>query len=147
MLQPPSVGRDFGLDELTEAVVKVNRSPVMTLWATVLMHENGYSWAEALSLGSTVTGLNARAKGERLGIFDKDTQSQGSRPATANVEVLGRAVPCCRTEDGEMRGVLRERPVQPSTVLRGLKNSFANTRAVGRVSQHCKCRELTCSDV
>jgi len=50
-------------------VVLVNRSPVMVLWAACLAHLDGYTWAEALSLGSAVAAQMARAKGSSLGLY------------------------------------------------------------------------------
>ena len=52
------------------AIIQVNRAPVMTLWAAVVAERLGFDRDEALTLGQTVAGLNAQAKGQRLGIFE-----------------------------------------------------------------------------
>ena len=49
--------------------VKINRAPVLTLWAAVVAQRLGYSEAEALTLGKALAGLNAQSKGRRLGIY------------------------------------------------------------------------------
>jgi hypothetical protein len=41
---------------------RVNRSPVMILWSAVVAYSTKYTWDEALSLGSTVSALNAQSK-------------------------------------------------------------------------------------
>lgn len=38
--------------------VKVNRAPVMTLWAAVVAERQGFNREEALTLGRAVAGLN-----------------------------------------------------------------------------------------
>lgn len=60
-------------------VVEVNRAPVLTLWAAVVAKHLGYDEDAALMLGRAVAGLNAQAKGRRLGIF-KPGVKLGQRP-------------------------------------------------------------------
>ena len=63
----PSVSTEvIGMSAKT---VTINRAPVLTLWATVVAERIGFDRDEALSLGKTVAGLNAQAKGRRLGIY------------------------------------------------------------------------------
>lgn len=50
--------------------VKINRAPVMTLWAAVVAERLGFDWKEAITLDRGVAGLNAQSKGRRLGIFE-----------------------------------------------------------------------------
>ena len=49
--------------------ISINRAPVLTLWAAVVAQRLGFDEVEALTLGKAVAGLNAQAKGRRLGIF------------------------------------------------------------------------------
>ena len=49
--------------------ISINRAPVLTLWAAVVAQRLGFDEDEALTLGKAVAGLNAQAKGRRLGIF------------------------------------------------------------------------------
>jgi hypothetical protein len=53
---------------LAENKIKINRAPVMTLWAAVVAERRGYDRPEALTLGRAVAGLMAQSKGRRLGI-------------------------------------------------------------------------------
>jgi len=87
-------------------VVRVNRAPVMTLWAAVVAERLGFDEDEALTIGQAVAGLNAYAKGVRLGIYTPEPESlkeQRKKLEPKNVlqvDVLHRAVPVVRTEQG-----------------------------------------------
>ena len=49
--------------------MKINRAPVLTLWAKVVAEQLGYSEDEALALGKAVAGYTAQFKGRSLGIY------------------------------------------------------------------------------
>ena len=69
--------------------IKINRAPVLTLWAAVVAERLGNDRDTALTLGKAVAGLNAQSKGRRLGIFKED-ESRRARPSPS------RAVPARR---------------------------------------------------
>jgi hypothetical protein len=50
--------------------IKINRAPVLTLWATVVAERLGFDQDTALTLGQAVAGLSAYAKGVSLGIIE-----------------------------------------------------------------------------
>ena len=51
--------------------VRVNRAPVLTLWAAVVAERLGFERDEALTLGCALAGLTAHAYGRvRLGILE-----------------------------------------------------------------------------
>jgi len=110
-------------------VVRVNRAPVMTLWAAVVAEHLGFDEDEALSIGKTVAGLNAQAKGVRLGIYSPDPdklKKARNKPPTAevlHVDVLHRAVPVVRTKNG-LRALSHDEPVSPDSVRRYLASKF-----------------------
>lgn len=54
---------------------KINRAPVMTLWAAIVAERLGFDHDEALTLGRAVAGLNAQSKGTKLGIFEPSDKS------------------------------------------------------------------------
>jgi hypothetical protein len=110
------------------ATIEVNRAPVMTLWAAVVAERLGYDHDEALTLGKTVAGLNAQAKGQRLGIFEpgeKKSEEARGRPKGEQffVEVMGRSVPVINTPDG-VRATAKGTPVQPPSVEHYLEGKF-----------------------
>jgi hypothetical protein len=64
---------------MTADVVHVNLVPTRTPWATVLAEWRGFDHNAVRMLGKTLAGLNAQAKGRRLGIYRPMGQVE-SRP-------------------------------------------------------------------
>jgi hypothetical protein len=108
-------------------VVKVNRAPVLTLWAAVVAARLGYGWEEALTLGKAIAGLSAQAKGRRLGIYEEREERgrKAERGGEARVEILGPPVPVKQTDRG-VRAVIGGRAVDPATVTRYLHGRFGD---------------------
>src|ERR1041385_7627860 len=86
---------------------KINRAPVLTLWAAVVAKRLGYDEETALTLGKAVAGLNAQSKGRRLGIYEEKTEAEKKeekkKEKTARpelVESLGRGIPAVKTPKG-----------------------------------------------
>ena len=50
--------------------IKINRAPVLTLWAAMVAERLGFDRPTALTLGQAVAGLSAYAKGVSLGIIE-----------------------------------------------------------------------------
>ena len=67
----------------TPPPIRVNRAPVLTLWATMVAERLGYPPETALTLGRFVAGSSARAKARRLGINDEkvDAEERHARAA------------------------------------------------------------------
>src|SRR5262244_2414113 len=104
--------------------VTINRAPVLTLWAAIVAERLGFDHDEALTLGKAVAGLNAQAKGRRLGIFkpheEKAQKAREKKPGESFlVEVCGRTVPALNTEDG-IRASIKGKPITPASVERYL---------------------------
>src|SRR5438309_8635541 len=100
--------------------ISINRAPVLTLWAAVVAQRLGFDEDEALTLAKAVAGLNAQAKGRRLGIFkpheEKAKKAREKEPGERFwVEVLGRPMPAMNTEDG-IRAVRGSKPIDPGSV-------------------------------
>lgn len=112
--------------------IKINRAPVLALWATVVAERSGYDHEAALTLGKAVAGLNAQSKGRRLGIYEesKDQKEEGERgdrrpPETDQVTILGRAVPVEQTKQG-IRAVSGDKPISAASVQRYLNQKFGD---------------------
>jgi hypothetical protein len=108
--------------------IEVNRAPVMTLWAAVVAERLGFDRDEALTLGKTVAGLNAQAKGQRLGIFEpaeKTSEQARGRPKGEQffVELMGRSIPVTNTPDG-VRATAKGAPIHASSVQHYLEGKF-----------------------
>ena len=116
---------------MTEAStwIKINRAPVLTLWAAVVAERLGFDRPTALTLGQAVAGSSAYAKGVSLGIIEPRPElvrERGARLAEGerlHVDLLGRAVPVVRTDDG-LRAVSKGKPGNPAQIERYLAGKF-----------------------
>jgi hypothetical protein len=120
---------------MTVKKVKINRAPVLTLWATVVAERLGQDEDAALTLGKAVAGLNAQSKGRRLGIFEESEAKEEEKKPSArrpgaqrNVPVLGRLVPAIQTEQG-VRATIKGQPIDPQSVKRYLERKFGEDLA------------------
>ena len=112
--------------------VAINRAPVLTLWATVVAERLGYDRDAALTLGKCLAGLNAQAKGRRLGIYGPPKAAErGGVPKKVGlgeefwIELCGRPLPAKNTEDG-VRAVIKDKPIKPEQVARYLDQKFGD---------------------
>ena len=116
--------------------IKINRAPVLTLWAAVVAERLGFDRPTALTLGQAVAGLSAYAKGVSLGIIEPRPElvrERGDRLAEGeqlHVDLLGRAVPVVRTPDG-LRAVSKGKPGNPARIEKYLAGKFGE-RLEGR---------------
>lgn len=120
---------------MAEDEVSINRAPVMALWGAVVATRLGYDWEASLTLGKTMAGLNAQAKGRRLGVFGPPKgPEEGGPPRKAGlgeefwVPLCGRSIPAKQTEAG-IRAVTGDKPVDPSSVTRYLESKFGESLA------------------
>jgi hypothetical protein len=108
--------------------ISINRAPVLTLWAAVVARRLAFDEDEALTLGKALAGLNAQAKGRRLGIFKPHEEKakkarEKERGERFWIEVCGRAVPAKNTDDG-IRAVKGAQEIEPESVQRYLEDKF-----------------------
>ena len=106
--------------------IRVNRAPVLTLWAAVVAERLGHPPDTALSLASHVAGTAARAKARRLGLAEEQAEGR-PRPAGAlrrTLRLLGREIPVTGTEQVAMtveRGGGTARPTSKPVVVVDLR--------------------------
>jgi hypothetical protein len=109
--------------------IRVNRAPVLTLWAAVVAERLGFGADEALTLGRAVAGMSAQIKARSLGMAEPEPRTVEERRRTARpgdtgeVRVLGRAVPVIHTDEG-IRAVDHDKPGSPAGVRRYLEAKF-----------------------
>lgn len=109
--------------------VRINRAPVLTLWATIVAERLGYDHKTALTLGKAVAGLNAQAKGQRLGIFEKPKEKtlrverKAAKPREEMVALLGRLIPTVKTSEG-VRAAIKGEVIDPQSVEKYLSQKF-----------------------
>lgn len=116
--------------------IKINRAPVLTLWAAVVAEQLGYPQDTALTLGKAVAGLNAQSKGQRLGIYEpseekpaKSEKEAKTPPASGpeqSVHLLGRSVAVIRTDQG-LFAQEKEKAMDPRSVEKYLQQKFKET--------------------
>jgi hypothetical protein len=114
---------------MSDAVaIKINRAPVLTLWAAIVAERLGFDHDEALTVGRAVAGLNAQSKGKRLGIFQPHEANlkelRGEQPKdSVSIELLHLAVPVVITPDG-IRALEKGKPTSPASVEKYLASKF-----------------------
>lgn len=121
--------------------IKINRAPVLTLWAAVVAERLGFDRQEALTFGRAVASSSAAMKGKALGIFEPadprqiEEERRKAVPAdeVLHVRMLGRAVPAVRTEDG-IRAIDKGKPGDPVSVERYLRGKFGAAYEIARTA-------------
>ena len=117
---------------MTKKKIKINRAPVLTLWAAVVAEWLGYDTETALTLGKAVAGLNAQSKGRRLGIYEEKTEEEKEREKKKDkpvklefIELLGRGVPAVKTPQG-LRAAIKGEEIDAESVQKYLKQKFGD---------------------
>ena len=97
--------------------IKINRAPVLTLWAAVVAERLGFDRATLLTLGQAVAGLSAWAKGVSLGIIEptpdavRERSDKLAEGESLRVDMLGWAALCLSRSiiqpEVDLRKVLR----------------------------------------
>ncbi len=112
--------------------IKINRAPVLTLWAAIVAERLGYNKNESLTFGKAVAGLNAQSKGRRLGIYeekkdeDKEKEEKKEKPVKLEfIDLLGRGVPAVKTPQG-LRAAIKGEEIDPQSVEKYLKQKFGD---------------------
>ena len=110
--------------------IKINRAPVLTLWAAVVAERLGYDEETALTLGKAVAGLNAQSKGKKLGIYEEKTEEEKKEDKKKEkaaqpefIELLGRGIPAVKTPQG-LRAAEKGKPIHAESVQTYLEQKF-----------------------
>ena len=107
--------------------IKINRAPVLTLWATVVAERLGFDDDAALTLGKAMAGYTAQSKGRWLGIYEEKEEDESEprplEPELVFVNLMGRSLPAVKTPAG-LRAAEKGRPAEPDSVRRYLKTKF-----------------------
>ena len=117
----------------TPPPIRVNRAPVLTLWATVVAERLGYPPETALTLGRFVAGSSARAKARRLGISDEKQDAEHRhahaaelKPKRQTVHLLGRDIPMLAAADGTLRAEDDGKPTPAKSVTSYIARAFGD---------------------
>ncbi|MDN3565593.1 hypothetical protein QWZ14_14590 [Paeniroseomonas aquatica] len=110
----------------TPSPIRVNRAPVLTLWAAVVARRLGHPAATAWSLAGVVAGTAARAKARRLGLAG-EAEGGRDRPAAAagdTLRLLGRRIVLTRDADGVVLAESDGRPAPAAPVAAYVARAF-----------------------
>jgi len=112
--------------------LRINRAPVLTLWAAVVAEQIGLPHETALTAGQAVAGMTAHAKGVRLGIY-AETSDGKPKPVPAKPEgatgsvkdflLLGRLVHIADTNHGP-RAINKGELGKPDAVEKYVRSKF-----------------------
>jgi len=112
--------------------LRINRAPVLTLWAAVVAERVGLPHDAALTAGQAVAGMTAHSKGVRLGIIAEISDGKPKpalpKPEGATGEVkdfllLGRTVHIADSKDGP-RAINKGELGKPAAVEKYLCSKF-----------------------
>ncbi len=117
----------------TPPPIRVNRAPVLTLWATVVAERLGYPPETAMTLGRFVAGSSTRAKARRVGIIDETqeaderrAQAAALKPRRQTVHLLGRDIPVLAAGDGSLRAEDDGKPASAKSVAPYITPAFGD---------------------
>ncbi|CAG0971776.1 hypothetical protein GPROT1_01627 [Gammaproteobacteria bacterium] len=107
--------------------IRIDRAPVLAMWASVVAERLGWPHETALTLGQAVADMTTRATDDRLGTHAQS----GDRPladvtdALREVPLLGQIVHVASTPEGP-RAVSKNALLEPDAVARYLRDKFGN---------------------
>ena len=136
---------------MTTRRISINRAPVLTMWGAMVAERLGYDRESALTLGKAVAGLNAQAKGQRLGIYEKP-EGDAAKPRKAapvkadTVHLLGREIPV-RNVDPGVRAVVNDRVEDPAYTNRYLDQKFGADRAAAEAAMRALAQSFTVEEL
>jgi hypothetical protein len=107
--------------------IRVNRAPVLTLWASIVAERLGYPSATALTLGRAVAGYSAQAKARRLGLVEErpePEERERHQVPRETVLLLGRRIPVVATQDNEIRAEDRGEPASARSTASYVRRAF-----------------------
>jgi hypothetical protein len=133
----------------TPPPIRVNRAPVLTLWAAVVAERLGYPSETALTLGRFVAGSSARAKARRLGISDEkqDAEERHARaaelkPRRQTIRLLGRDIPVVAADDGTLRAEDDGKPASAKSVQSYIARAFGDRLGAARAAMEAFAASL-----
>ncbi|GAC71804.1 hypothetical protein PANT_5c00082 [Moesziomyces antarcticus T-34] len=119
-------------DALRGRYAVVNRAPVMTAWAVVLLERLGFSRPEALSLAHCYVNYTSTMRGISLGIIpaaEKERAAHTVGPNQPHFELMGVKIPVMHMQDGTYRGISAGEVVGPEKAFGYMRKAMAQTLA------------------
>ena len=134
--------------------IRVNRAPVLTLWAAIVAERLGHDADAAITLGRAVAGSSARVKARAIGLEEaheggdlRDIAKQATKSAPRQtVHLLGRDVPVVE-QKGSHYALDGDKPASPRPAYAYVERAFgehlpAVRRAMERLADSLPPDEL-----
>jgi len=107
--------------------IRVNRAPVLTLWAAIVAERLGHDADAAITLGRAVAGSSARVKARAIGLEEKRENGNArsvAKPAPRQmVHLLGRDVPVVE-QKGSQYALDHDKPASPRPAHAYVEKAF-----------------------
>jgi len=129
-------------------VIRVNRAPVLTLWAAIVAERLWHDADAAITLGRAVAGSSARVKARAIGLEEKREDSGvrgGAKPAPRQiVHLLGRDLPVVE-RNGSPYALDHDKPASPRPARAYVEKAFgehllAVRKAMEALADRCRPR-------
>ena len=108
-------------------VIRVNRAPVLTLWAAIVAERLGHDADAAITLGRAVAGSSARVKARAIGLEEKHEGGglrDAAKPAPRQtVRLLGRDLPVVE-QNGSPYALDHDKPATPAPARAYVEKAF-----------------------
>jgi len=130
----------------------INRTPVLTLWASVVARRLGFEREEALTLGRAVAGLNTHGEDASPGLVTPSPRAIRERRRSLKAgqrvkfDLLDRAVPIVRTRKG-LRALNRDRLIAPDGVEQYLEIKFGDALKLVRTAMKRLARSMSAPEI
>lgn len=99
-----------------DGMIRVNRAPVLTLWAAIVAERLGHDADAAITLGRAVAGSSARVKARAIGLAEKredgDLRDAAKPTPRQTVHLLGRDLPVVE-RNGSLYALDHDKPAAP----------------------------------
>ncbi|PWZ02188.1 hypothetical protein BCV70DRAFT_198467 [Testicularia cyperi] len=108
----------------------VNRAPVMTAWAVILLERLSFNRTEALSLAHCYVSHTSTMRGISLGIIpasERDKAVNVVGPNQPHFELMGVKIPVMQMQDGSYRGISGGEVVGPEKAFNYMRRAMAQT--------------------
>jgi len=114
-------------------LIRVNRAPVLTLWAAIVAERLGHPPETALTLGRAVCSFSACSKARRVGIVNDEQAADERRagaaaikPQNRTIRLLGKDIPVLPADDGTLRADDNGRPASARSVASYIAKAFGD---------------------
>lgn len=121
-----------------DGVIRVNRAPVLTLWAAIVAERLGHDADAAITLGRAIAGSSARVKARAIGLEEnpgggelRDTTKSTPSAPSQTVRLLGRDLPVIE-QKGSQYALNHDKPASPRSAYGYVEKAFGEHLAAVR---------------